>query len=270
VTKSDADRWRVRPGAKVDLAAIDSHGHDGVADKDEAAAALPDLHERLRGLQERLWAEHTRSLLVVLQAIDAGGKDGAVKHLFGGLNPAGAHVVSFKAPSEDELDHDFLWRVHRRTPGKGEVVVFNRSHYEDVLVVRVHEFVTEDVWRPRYELINQFEANLAAAGTRVVKVFLHISKDEQAERFRARIDDPTKCWKFRAGDLDDRQRWDDYQKAFAEAISRTSTAQAPWYVVPADRKWYRNWAVSHIVIEALEAMDPRYPACEDLKGVVIT
>jgi len=269
VTKLDSERWRVRPRATVDLAHVDPRSTDGMASKDKAAPLLPDLHASLRGLQERLFAEHRQSLLVVLQAIDAGGKDGTIKHLFCGLNPAGAQVVSFRAPSEDELAHDFLWRVHLRTPGKGEVVVFNRSHYEDVLVVRVHELVPEDVWRPRYELINQFEANLAAAGTRVVKVFLHISKDEQAERFRDRIDDPTKCWKFRAGDLDDRARWDDYQVAFGEAITRTSTEQAPWYVVPADHKWYRNWAVSRIVIETLEAMDPRYPPCDDLKGVVV-
>ncbi len=270
MTAAEADRWRVPPGTVVDLTAIDPRDARGVASKEKAAEARPELHERLRSLQERLYAEHTRSLLVVLQGIDAGGKDGAIKHLFQGLNPAGAQVVSFKAPTADELAHDFLWRVHQRVPGKGEVTVFNRSHYEDVLVVRVHELVPEDVWRPRYKLINQFEANLAAAGTRVVKVFLHISKDEQAERFQARIDDPTKCWKFRLGDLDDRKLWDDYQAAFAEAISRTSTEQAPWYVVPADRKWYRNWAISHIVIEALEAVDPRYPPCSDLQGVVVT
>jgi len=178
-------------------------------------------------------------------------------------------VVSFKAPSEQELAHDFLWRIHRHTPGRGEMVVFNRSHYEDVLVVRVHQLVPEDVWRPRYDRINQFEANLAAAGTRIVKVFLHISQEEQAERFRDRIADPTKCWKFRVGDLEDRKRWDDYQRAFAEAIANTSTDQAPWYVVPADAKWYRNWAVSRILVETLEGMDPRYPPCDGLEGVVV-
>ena len=270
MTTAEADRWRVPPGTTVDLTALDPRHHEGVAGKDEAADALPDLHERLRSLQERLWAEHTRSLLVVLQAIDAGGKDGTIKHLFLGLNPAGVQVVSFKAPSEEERAHDFLWRVHQRTPGRGEMVIFNRSHYEDVLVVRVQNLVPEDVWRPRYELINQFEANLAAAGTQIVKILLHISKDEQAERFQDRIDDPTKCWKFRVGDLEDRKKWDDYRRAFEEAVSRTSTEQAPWYVVPADRKWYRNWAVSHIVVEALEAMEPRYPSCDELKGVKVT
>ncbi len=269
MTTPDAERWRVSPGAKLDLTAVDPGSTDGMPSKDKAAKLLPELHDRLRDLQERLFAEHKRSLLVVLQAIDAGGKDGTIKHLFCGLNPAGAGVVSFRAPSEDELAHDFLWRIHARTPGKGEVVVFNRSHYEDVLVVRVHELVPEKVWRPRYGLINQFEANLAAAGTTIVKVFLHISKEEQAQRFRDRIEDPTKCWKFRVGDLDDRARWDDYRQAFEEAIARTSTEPAPWYVVPADHKWYRNWAVSRIVIETLEAMDPKYPVCDDPQGVVI-
>jgi len=269
VTTAHADRWRVAPGAAVDLAARDPRQADGIAGKDEAMAALPELHDRLRQLQERLWADQRQSLLVVMQAIDAGGKDGAIKHLFHGLNPAGAHVVSFKAPSEDELAHDFLWRIHGHTPGKGELTIFNRSHYEDVLVVRVKHLVPETVWRPRYKLINHFEAQLAASGTRIVKLFLHISKDEQAERFRARLADPTKCWKFRVGDLADREQWDSYQHAFEEAIARTSTEPAPWYIVPADRKWYRNWAVSRILVETLEHMDPQYPPCEDVTGVTI-
>jgi PPK2 family polyphosphate:nucleotide phosphotransferase len=269
VTKADSERWRVPPGSTVDLTEVDPASTPGLSSKDKAAKAFPDLHDQLRSLQERLFAEQRQSLLVVLQAIDAGGKDGTIKHLFAGLNPAGAHVVSFRAPSEDELAHDFLWRVHQRTPAKGDMVVFNRSHYEDVLVVRVHQLVPEDVWRPRYKIINHFEANLAARGTKVVKLFLHISKDEQAERFRDRLDDPTKCWKFRVGDLDDRAKWDDYQRAFEEAIARTATDDAPWYVIPADHKWYRNWAASRIVIETLQAMDPQYPPCDDLKGVSV-
>ncbi|MEA2829133.1 MAG: hypothetical protein QOG43_3572 [Actinomycetota bacterium] len=269
MTKADADRWRVAPGSKLDLTQVDPGSTDGMSSKAKAAEAIPDLLDQLRSLQERLFAEQRRSLLVVLQAIDAGGKDGTIKHLFGGLNPAGAHVVSFRAPSEDELAHDFLWRVHQQTPARGEVVVFNRSHYEDVLVVRVHQIVPKDVWHPRYEIINQFEANLAAAGTKVLKLFLHISKEEQAERFRDRLDDPTKRWKFRVGDLEDRAKWDDYRKAFEDAIVRTSTADAPWYVIPADHKWYRNWAVSRIVNQTLEAMNPQYPAGDDLKGVVV-
>ena len=264
------DRWLVRPGAKLDLGRIDPGGTGGSPRKEEATAAFGALSERLAGLQERLWAEHRRSLLVVLQAIDAGGKDGTVKHVFRGLNPAGARVVSFRVPNDEELDHDFLWRVHRHAPAKGEIVVFNRSHYEDVLVVRVHGLVPEDVWRPRYDRINDFERNLAAAGTTTVKLFLHISREEQAERLQARIDEPAKRWKFRRSDLDERALWDDYRAAFEEAIVRTSTDVAPWYVVPADRKWYRNWAVSQILVDTLEQLDPQFPPGDDIAGVVVT
>ena len=271
MTKAHAERWRVEPGTKVHLGKIDTRSTDGApGDKGSTEAVMDDVLHDLQGLQERLYADGGQSLLVVLQAIDAGGKDGTIKHVFRGLNPAGCKVVSFKVPSEEELSHDFLWRVHDKAPGKGEVVVFNRSHYEDVLVVRVHGLVPEDVWRPRFDFINDFEANLAASGTRIVKLYLHISKEEQAERFQARIDDPSKQWKFRKGDLDERALWDDYMAAFEEAITRTSTDCAPWYVVPADRKWYRNWAVSRILIETLEDMDPQYPPAEDLTGVVIT
>jgi len=270
MTKAHAGRWRVEPGAKVHLDKIDTRSTDGApGDKAATEPAVDDLHATLAELQERLYAEGEQSLLVVLQAIDAGGKDGTIKHVFNGFNPAGCRVVSFKVPSEEERSHDFLWRVHSKAPAKGEVVVFNRSHYEDVLVVRVHDLVPEKVWRPRYDFINDFEAGLAAAGTRIVKLYLHISKEEQAERFQARLDDPSKRWKFRKGDLDERARWDDYMAAFEEAIARTSTDAAPWYVVPADRKWYRNWAVSRILAETLEDMDPQYPPADDLTGVVI-
>ena len=266
-----SSRWRVKPGTKVDLDKIDPRSVDGApGDKERTEAEYDGMHRELAGLQERLFAEGTRSLLVVLQAIDAGGKDGTIKHVFGGFNPASCRVASFKVPSELERGHDFLWRVHAQAPAKGEVVVFNRSHYEDVLVVRVHELVPETVWRPRYGYIRDFEAGVAAAGTRIVKLYLHISKEEQARRFQQRLDDPTKRWKFRAGDLEERARWADYMAAFEEAISRTSTKDAPWFVVPADRKWYRNWAVSRILIDALEEMDPTYPPAEDLAGVVVT
>jgi PPK2 family polyphosphate:nucleotide phosphotransferase len=261
----------VKPGSTVRLDAWDPRSTEGgPGDRAATEAATAELYADMDVLQERLYAEGEQSLLIVLQALDAGGKDGTIKHIFRGFNPAGSSVASFKVPSEEELAHDFLWRVHARTPGKGEVAVFNRSHYEDVLVVRVHNLVPEDVWRPRYELINDFERNLAAAGTRIVKLFLHISKEEQAERFQDRLDDPTKRWKFRKGDLKERERWGDYIAAFEEALSRTSTSDAPWYVVPADRKWFRNWAVSRILIETLQDMDPQYPRGEDLTGVVVT
>ncbi len=269
--KTDGKRWQVEPGSKVHLDKIDTRSTDGApGDKDKTSVVSEALQLDLQGLQERLYAESSRSLLVVLQALDAGGKDGTIKHVFRGLNPASCRVVSFKVPSEEERSHDFLWRVHAETPARGQVAVFNRSHYEDVLVVRVHDLVPDHVWRPRYDFINEFEENVAAAGTRIVKIFLHISKAEQAERLQARLDDPTKHWKFRKADLAERARWDDYMVAFEEAIARTSTDAAPWFVVPADRKWYRNWAVSRILVETLEDMNPRYPAAEDLTGVVIT
>ncbi len=268
----DSARWRIEPGTDAGLATIDSGSTEGApGDKSKTQAASKDLYGQLAGLQERLYAEGERSLLVVLQALDAGGKDGTIKNVFRGLNPAGSRVVSFKVPSKEEQSHDFLWRIHAKTPARGEVVVFNRSHYEDVLIVRVHGLVPEEVWRPRYQYINDFEANLAASGTRIVKLFLHIAKEEQAKRFQARLDDSTKHWKFRKGDLAERARWDDYMAAFEEAITRTSTEHAPWYVVPADKKWYRNWAVARILVETLEDMDPQYPPPEeDLTGVVVT
>lgn len=266
-----SDLWRVRPGAALDLGAIDPREPVGAPGPKEATAeATAALTVRLAELQERLWAEGRRSLLVVLQALDAGGKDGTVKHVFKGVNPAGVRVVSFKAPSEVELAHDFLWRVHREVPARGEIGVFNRSHYEDVLVARVDKLVPEDVWRPRYDAIWAWEQHLAAEGTTVVKIHLHISREEQAERLQARVDDPTKHWKMRLADLDVRHRWDDYRDAYTEAVERTTTDAAPWFVVPADRKWYRNWAVSTILVDTLERLDPQYPASpDDLTGVRI-
>lgn len=257
------DRWRIHPDTHLDLADIDPRQAAGApGDKAATAEASEALVARLADLQGRLWAEHRRSLLLVLQAIDAGGKDGTIRKVFTGVNPQGVRVASFKAPSTEELDHDFLWRIHAKVPAKGEIGVFNRSHYEDVLVVRVDEIVPEDVWRPRYGAIRNFEEHLTASGTTVVKVFLHISKDEQKERFQARLDDPAKRWKFAKADLDVRAKWDDYQVAFAEAIAETSTKDAPWYVIPADRKWYRDWAVLTVLVETLEALDPQYPAEE--------
>ncbi len=253
-------RWRVAPRTRPHLAEIDTRATAGApGDKDATKLASAELVTELAELQNRLWAEHRRSLLVVLQAMDAGGKDGTIRKVFTGVNPQGVKVVSFKAPSPEELAHDFLWRIHANTPGHGEIGVFNRSHYEDVLIVRVNELVPEDVWRHRYGIIRDFEESLTAAGTTVVKLFLHISKDEQAERFRARLDDPTKRWKFAKADLDVRERWDDYQEAYADALGETSTEDAPWYVIPAGRKWYRDWAVLQVLVGALRDLDPQYP-----------
>ncbi|MBV9950347.1 MAG: polyphosphate kinase 2 family protein [Acidimicrobiia bacterium] len=257
---TESDRWRVKPHTKIDLAGIATDTTEGApGGKDETKEATTVLLERLAGLQARLWAEHRRSLLVVLQAMDAAGKDGTVKHVFTGVNPMGVRAVAFKAPSQADLDHDFLWRIQRELPERGDIGIFNRSHYEDVLIVRVEELVPESVWRPRYATIRAFEDHLTEEGTTIVKLFLHISKEEQAERFKARLKDPTKNWKFSVADVDVRKRWDDYQIAYAEAIHRTSTEGAPWYVIPADRKWYRDFAVATILVETLERMDPQFP-----------
>jgi PPK2 family polyphosphate:nucleotide phosphotransferase len=271
MARQASDRWRVRPTKKLDLNAVDTRSAAGApGKKEQTRAAAAGLIPAIAGLQEHLWAEQRQSLLLVLQAMDAGGKDGAIEHVFTGVNPQGFRIANFRAPSEVELSYDFLWRVHHVVPRRGEIGIFNRSHYEDVVAVRVRKLAPEDVWRPRFEHIREFEALLQSAGTTVVKCFLHISKEEQAARLQARLDDPDKRWKFRRGDLDDRALWDDYMAAYAEAISQTSTRQAPWYVIPADRKWYRNWALSNIVLDALKRMDPQFPEPEDdLDDVVI-
>jgi PPK2 family polyphosphate:nucleotide phosphotransferase len=265
------DHLRIPPKKAPHLHRIDPGDTAGApGGKEETAKASAALNEELAELQERLWAENKRSLLVVLQALDAGGKDGAIRKVFSGVNPQGCRVTSFKAPSEDELAHDFLWRVHKVTPSKGEIGIFNRSHYEDVLIVRVHDLVPKAVWSKRYAIINSFESNLAASGTTVVKFFLHISKDEQAERFRKRLENPEKHWKFRRADLEERQHWDEYQSAFEDAMAKTSTDAAPWYVIPADKKWYRDWALLSVLVETLRTMDPQYPEPEeDLSGIVV-
>ncbi|HVL52899.1 MAG TPA: polyphosphate kinase 2 family protein, partial [Vitreimonas sp.] len=233
-------------------------------DKVGARTELDEGLARLRDLQERLWAEQRHKVLVVLQGIDAAGKGGTIEHVMGAMNPAGCPVTSFKAPTAPELAHDYLWRIHQRTPATGEIAIFDRSHYEDVLVVRVHELVPRDRWELRYEQINAFERMLAEEGTTILKLFLWISREEQAERLRARYADPTKRWKFRLGDLDERRRWDDYVVAFEEALSRCSTDTAPWYVIPANRKWFRNLAVAEILADTIAALDPQYPEPEDL------
>lgn len=226
--------------------------------------------ERLSELQNLLHAEGKHALLIVLQAMDAGGKDGTIRCVMGGFNPQGVHVTSFKVPTRRESAHDFLWRIHRHTPGRGEVAIFNRSHYEDVLVVRVHSLVPESVWRARYDHINSFEKGLADSGVTIRKFFLHISKAEQKRRFEKRLSNPSKNWKFARGDLRERERWEDYMAAFEDVLSLCSTDYAPWYIVPADKKWYRNLVISRILLETLESLDMHYPPGEpDLDKVVI-
>ncbi|GJD53555.1 Polyphosphate:AMP/ADP phosphotransferase [Methylobacterium crusticola] len=246
--------------APCDLAAVDPDAPGSPDGKAEAVEALARERARIQALQERLYAEHRQSLLVVLQAIDTGGKDGTIRSVFEGVNPQGCRVWSFKTPTQEELDHDFLWRYHRHMPGRGMIGVFNRSHYEDVLIVRVKRLVPESVWRPRYALINDFEHLLTRSGTAVLKIFLHISRAEQKARLESRLADPEKQWKFDPADLVEREAWDDYQAAFEDALNRCSTPHAPWYVVPANRKWFRNLAVARLIADTLEAMDPRFPA----------
>ena len=260
---------RLRPGQKVRLADVPTRADAYHSDRDEAEREFRELRDEIIETQHRLYSEGKQKLLVVLQAIDAGGKDSTIRRLFKGVNPQGVKVTSFKVPSKNELAHDFLWRVHKAVPGKGMIGVFNRSHYEDVLVVRVDRIAPEEVWRGRYRQINEFERLLAETGTRILKIFLHISKEEQAERFRDRLDKPHKQWKFSRDDLRKREQWDDYRAAYEEALERCTTEWAPWYVIPADQKWYRNLAIAKVMTAALREMGPRYPEPEDLAGVEI-
>jgi len=261
---------RVDGATQIDLTAIDPGDTGLFGDKAIAKELLKLERKRIVAVQERLFAERAQSLLVVLQATDTGGKDGTIRNVFQGVNPQGCRVWNFGVPTEDELAHDALWRYHQHTPARGMIDIFNRSHYEEVLVVRVKGLVEEAVWNRRYDEINDFERLLAGNGTRVLKFYLHISKDEQKERLQARLDDPAKHWKFRVGDLDDRTRWDDYQAAFQDAINRCATPEAPWFVVPANRKWYRNLAIATTIADTLEDMNPEFPPEEPgLDKVVI-
>ncbi len=256
----DPDQYRVLPGTKVRLEDWSTDSTDGFAgDKSTATSELALLNDRLADLQQMLYAESKHKVLVILQGMDSSGKDGTIKHVFRTINPVGVKVANFKRPNDVELAHDYLWRIHEHTPRNGRMVIFNRSHYEDVLVVRVNELVPERVWRRRFEHIRDFEQMLADEGTTIVKVFLHISKDEQRRRLQARIDDPAKHWKFEHGDVAERAHWDAYQRAYEDAIGETSTDDAPWFIVPSDRKWYRNLVVSTLLIEKLEALDMHYP-----------
>ena len=263
-----ADRLRVK-GKRTRLDRIDSDDTLGLPGKQQALRALRSNVERIAALQERLHAEDTRALLVVLQAMDAGGKDGVIRSVFSGVNPPGCKVTSFKAPTATERDHDFLWRIHHAMPGRGEIGVFNRSHYEDVLVVRVDGLAPKSVWSRRYAQINAYERYLVDNGTEILKLYLHISREEQAERLRERIADPEKRWKFSPDDLRKRAQWDDYMAAYEDAIAHCSTSWAPWYVVPGDRNWVRNLAISAIVRRKLEEMDPQLPRPEWDPSVVV-
>jgi PPK2 family polyphosphate:nucleotide phosphotransferase len=260
----------VSPGTEVRLADFDAGYTGGIKSKKQAREELDENIAVLADMGYRLYAENRRALLLVLQGMDTAGKDGTIRHVMRGFNPQSCRVKSFKQPSIEELDHDFLWRIVRATPPKGHIGIFNRSHYEDVLVVRVHNLVPEEEWNTRYERINNLEKLLTSGGTILVKVFLHISKEEQRRRLQERLDDPTKRWKFSRADLEERGFWDDYQRAYEVALSRCNTKCAPWYIVPANRRWYRDLLVSRILRKTLEKMAPQYPpADKSLEGMVV-
>ncbi len=252
--------FRVKAGSRVRLEDFDPQlatKHHGR--KKAALAKIESLQQRMDALQFQLYAEHKRSVLICLQGPDAGGKDGVVRHVISSMDPQGCRVVGFKQPSTEELEHDFLWRIERQTPRRGEIVIFNRSHYEDVLVVRVHDLVPRAVWSTRYEQINDFERRLAANDTHVIKFFLHISKEEQLERFKARLDDPARRWKISEADYSERACWTDYQAAYEDALSKCSSHEAPWFVIPSDHKWFRDLAISHIIVDTLEELGIEVP-----------
>jgi len=253
------NRFRVHPGHKVRLKDIDPGFKDHHESHKKAAEEMERDREKLRALQALLYADGRRSLLICLQGLDAGGKDGTISHILGAMNPQGCRVTGFKQPSTEELAHDFLWRIHRATPARGQVAIFNRSHYEDVLVVRVHDLVPRKVWSRRYGEINEFEKELVDSDTHILKFFLHISKKEQLKRFEDRLDDPMKQWKISEADYKERKFWGDYMTAYDEALSRCSTAHAPWFIIPSDHKWFRNLAIARIVVEHLESLHMRPP-----------
>jgi PPK2 family polyphosphate:nucleotide phosphotransferase len=254
------ERFKVTPGTTVNLEAIDPKFKGPYEGRKDAAKEIERDQNRLRELQELLYAEGRRSVLICLQALDAGGKDGTIKHILGSMNPQGCQLVAFKQPSAEELAHDFLWRIHRATPARGEVTIFNRSHYEDVLIARVHNLVPSEIWSRRYDLINAFETSLVDNDTHILKFFLHISKAEQLKRFKDRLDDPAKQWKINDADYKERAHWDDYTSAYEAALSRCSTDRAPWFIIPSDHKWFRNLAVARIVVQYLESLDMSFPA----------
>lgn len=265
-----SQRFRLPPGHDVVMSEYDPASKAGVADKAAGAAALVEETERLKELQQVFYADSRQALLVVIQAMDTGGKDGAIRHVFGPLNPQGVRVTSFKQPTALELAHDYLWRIHAAVPAKGMVGIFNRSHYEDVLITRVHKLVAENDIKQRYRQINQFEQYLTENAVTILKFFLHISKDEQKERLEARLQNPRKHWKFSSGDLAERALWKEYVSAYENALSHCSTPASPWFVIPSDHKWYRNLVVARIVRETLEGMDLQFPEPEEgLTGITV-
>ena len=251
----DLEKFSHKPGKKVHLEEVDP-GDTGAykGTEQDAEKIMETLNGELEVLQERLYAEHKHPILIILQGMDTCGKDGTIEHVFEGVNPQGMQVASFKVPTPNELDHDYLWRIHQRTPAKGEIVIFNRSHYEDVLVVRVHELVPDKVWQRRYEHINNFEHMLTDEGTTILKFFLHISKEEQKQRLLDRLNEPDKRWKFNPGDLKERDLWKDYMKAYEDALEETSTDWAPWYIIPADHKWFRNLVIASTLVKTLNIL----------------
>ena len=260
----------VKPNTKVSLKKYDPDYSAGFKSKEQAQELLARNQLRLRELQYLLYAHNQYALLIILQGMDAGGKDGTIRHVMYGVNPQACKVTSFKKPSAGELDHDFLWRIHKAVPPKGEFGIFNRSHYEDVLVVRVHNLVPKKVWSRRYKQINDFEQILSTSNVKIIKFFLYISKKEQKERFQKRLDSPNKHWKMNPDDLKERELWDDYIQAYEAVLSKCSTKYAPWFIIPANRKWFRNLAISQIIVETLERMDMKFPKPTfDLKKIVI-
>ncbi len=253
-------KFRVEQGSKVKLDQIDANYKGEHEDKDSAQAEQEKHEQRLGELQYLMYAEYKQSLLIILQALDAAGKDGSINHVLATMNPQGCRVYGFKAPSTEELAHDYLWRIHQATPRKGYVTIFNRSHYEDVLVVRVHDLVPKEVWSKRYDEINNFEKELVDNSTHIIKFYLHIDKEEQLSRFKQRLDDPKRNWKISESDYTEREYWDQYQKAYEEAISKCSTNDAPWYIIPSNHKWFRNLAVSQILVDTLESFNMKFPA----------
>jgi PPK2 family polyphosphate:nucleotide phosphotransferase len=267
-------QYLVKPGSTIDLTEWDPNDTSAFpGGKREAKEELLKLNKELESQQELLYAEHKHRVLVVLQAMDTGGKDGVIRSVFEGVNPQGVRVASYKVPSALELDHDYLWRIHQQVPGKGELVVFNRSHYEDVLIVRVHQLVPERVWRYRYAQIKAFERMLAEEGTTILKFYLHIDTDEQKKRLLERIEDPTKHWKFNPGDLEEHKLWPEYMRAYEDILFKTSTRRAPWYIVPANHNWYRNWVVASVIVQALRKLKMQYPESveniEEYKTVLV-